>query len=106
MLLPPIRLLQTSLESVLMSTVDEVEAVAAPEDVTLTLWDGEHYHQLTLEQPPAKRKAKPKKDEEDQSRALQCRVSVFGVLSVVQLANGLVVNLCMQLPLAQTRCSK
>ena len=32
-----------------MSTVDEAEAVAAPEDVTLTLWDGEHYHQLTLE---------------------------------------------------------
>ena len=58
------------------------------------------------EQPPANRKAKPKKDGEDQSRALQCRVSVFGVLSVVQLANGLVVNLCMQLPLAQTRCSK
>ena len=103
----PFCLLQTSLNQLLlMSTVDEAEAVAAPEDVTLTLWDGEHYHQLTLEQPPAKRKAKPKKDEEDQSRALQCRVSVFGVLSVVQLANGLVVNLCMQLPLAQTRCSK
>ena len=48
-LLPPIRLLQTSLESVLMSTVDEVEAVAAPEDVTLALWDGVQNHQLTLE---------------------------------------------------------
>ena len=58
------------------------------------------------EQPPAKRKAKQKKDEEDQSRALQCRLSVFGVLSVARLADGLVMNLCMQLPLAQTRCGK
>ena len=51
MLLPPICLLQTSLDFqlLLMSTVDEAEAVAATEDVTLALWDGEHYHQLTLE---------------------------------------------------------
>ena len=32
-----------------MSTVHEAEAVAAPEDVTLTLWDGVQNHQLTLE---------------------------------------------------------
>ena len=32
-----------------MSTVDEAEAVAATEDVTLALWDGVQNHQLTLE---------------------------------------------------------
>ena len=53
--------------------------------------------------PPAKRKAKPKKEEEDRDRALQCRFGVAGVLQVVQLTNGLAFDLCMQLPLSQTR---
>jgi hypothetical protein len=53
--------------------------------------------------PPAKRKAKSKKEEEERSLALQCRLGVIGVLQVMQLAGGLVFDLCMQLPLCQTK---